>query len=304
LIFKVVFFYIVGDGVGAASMACVALGKPYYSYEPNPIGLEARELGIISSDKPNDALLQGDCVVLLFNVINYIELDVFDRICSSIVIIDEGRCDPGTIFQEVKTTYGRVWLKNISLKSELVTFCYSGTRGIGMLKGRNNIPCDSKSEYLVKHFGYKCHTEAELDSSTAEEKKNFQFVGCYDEVGVLNLDTRNDPGRIRNAKKGDVKFLEDDYIEVFSDVVRYRTTTAFKLYEPLPYRDPRVLYSSVDQKGFIIGVSKNPEIVKWRVIDNVRQRIFYIQSVKFKGQSYGVYRLEAEMFGASHLIVQ
>jgi len=47
--------YIIGDGSGAASIACMMADRPYYSYEPNGIGSVAIRLGIVSSSLPRES---------------------------------------------------------------------------------------------------------------------------------------------------------------------------------------------------------------------------------------------------------
>jgi len=53
--------YIVGDGSGAASIACLMANRDYYSYEPNGIGSVAIRLGIVSSSLECESKMKKKC---------------------------------------------------------------------------------------------------------------------------------------------------------------------------------------------------------------------------------------------------
>jgi len=69
-------YYIVGDGPGTASVACLLLGVDYYSYEPNAIGDRAREIGLVTSQYEGEPLPSVD-IVFLANVDPYVDYDQY-----------------------------------------------------------------------------------------------------------------------------------------------------------------------------------------------------------------------------------
>jgi len=83
--------YIVGDGPGTASIAALMCSRPYFSYEPNPIGEEAVKLGIITQTQKQDSR-KSKSVVLLFNVLEYIE---FSDYKDDEVIVFSSACEFG-----------------------------------------------------------------------------------------------------------------------------------------------------------------------------------------------------------------
>jgi len=92
-------YYIIGDGPGTASIACMMLDVPYFSMEPNDIGSKARSLGIITSDSFGE--LYEDDIVFLANVGDYVDYSLYadnDKIIVDYSGIEQDglvRCEGG-----------------------------------------------------------------------------------------------------------------------------------------------------------------------------------------------------------------
>lgn len=98
------------------------------------------------------------------------------------------------------------------------------------------------------------------------------------------------------------KILGDNVYEFFSEPLFARVDERYIRYDPLPYRDPRVLHDYSIQYDYYVGRVTNPHSVKWIILDEKKIRLFYIQSVKFKNKEYAVFRRYEDMFGASHVL--
>jgi len=110
-------FYIPGDGLGYYSMAAIFLNKSYESTEPNEVGKEARELGIITNDEPLKLLPEHkNKVVILSNLSTVVNLKSAIQYYERVVVIDEGRLFEGCDLMRKVESSGRVWVKGIKLE--------------------------------------------------------------------------------------------------------------------------------------------------------------------------------------------
>jgi len=165
-----------GDGVGTGSMICSLLEISYESSEPNGIGSVAIGLGIITSVEAVSKLDKSK-VYFLANLSEFI--DYRDYMICDYIIIDEDRLYPGYDSNAIKySTHGRLHT-NISSFDEYVTFPRVVSKAAVMLKGKKNVPMDSKSEYYLLEQGIPVYTDGNVITCGPSLPGGDHYIGCF-----------------------------------------------------------------------------------------------------------------------------
>jgi len=270
-------YYIVGDGPGTASVACLLLGVDYYSYEPNAIGDRAREIGLVTSQYEGEPLPSVD-IVFLANVDPYVDYDQYsdyDR-----VVVDFS----GKGGKDLSRSYGGRGTVYSTYDIELVAFPRRSSC-LGILKDKEVAPQTALANQICIENGIKVNEDSIYKVTTNEYE---------DEFNMITLEKPSD----KRARKGHVKFVKGVFFYYFDDGQRVYYDEGMVVYHPMSYKG--IAYTRdyyVD--GNVVHVrSVRPEKLCGILLDDGRiERLFYISQYENEhGQRHGIYKLMSQMF--------
>jgi len=268
-------YYIVGDGPGTASIACIILGVKYFSYEPNGIGDKARKLGIITSDKEGE--IDKDDIVFLANVGDYVDYKRYEEY-DRIVVDFSGK---GADLNRTLGGRGSVYS---SLYIELIAFPRRSSC-LGLLQGKEVRPITPLARQICLENDVPVNDNGTYVVTTNEKEDN------------MNLISREKPSDLR-ARKGHVKLYKGVFFVFFEEGQQVFYDDGFSPYYPLSYSHSKYV-SDYHVVGNMVHVkSVRPQKVVGIMRDDGRvERLFYIEQYENNdGVRYGVYRPHGLMF--------
>lgn len=264
-------YYIVGDGPGTASIACLMLGVSYFSMEPNDIGRKARDLGIITSDKLED-VLEND-IVFLANVGDYVDYSCYDEYDKIIV-------DFSGVEQNLKhRSYGGRGSVYSSMEINLTSFPRR-SRCLGLLKDRKVFPTTPLAKQMCIENGVDVYADGEgVYRVTTDEKE--------DEMNMLSMELPSD----LRARKGHIKKYKGVFFQFFDMAQRVIYKDGFAEYFPKSYTSVRYVRNFFLDGDIVHVQSPRPEKVRGVYKDDGRiMKLFYLHSYEIKGVTYGKYK--------------
>jgi len=270
-------YYIVGDGPGTASAACIMLGVDYVSIEPNDIGKIARDIGIITSDELLEK--RDDDIVFLANVgdyVDYKDYEYYDR-----VIVDYS----GVEALDLKRSYGGRGSVYSTFDIRLSTFPRR-SNCLGLLKDKRVYPMTPLAKQMC--------IENDIDITTNRE--NGYCVTTNREEDAMNMISMELPSDMR-ARKGHVKMIKGVFFEYYDEGQRVYGTDMICEYHPKSYSVVKYVNKYYIDGDIIHVCSPRPEKVRGIIMDDGRvMKLFYLSSYDSDGKHYGRYRSTELMF--------
>jgi len=212
-------YYIIGDGPGTASIACLILSVNYVSMEPNMIGAQARDLGIITDkDKPE---LEDDDVIFLANVgdyVNYADYDNYDKIIVDFSGVEQPR---------LKRSYGGRGSVYSTMDIVLTSFPRR-SMCVGLLQDKKVVPTTFLAKQMLIENGIDIYSDSE----------GTYRVTTNEQEDVMNLISMELPSDLR-ARKGHVKKFMGVFFQYFDEGQRVISEEGFSEYFPKSYNSVR-----------------------------------------------------------------
>jgi len=273
-------YYIVGDGPGTASIACLMLDVPYFSMEPNDIGSKARSLGIITSDSLGE--LYEDDIVFLANVGDYVDYSVYadnDKIIVDYSGIEQDgliRCEGGR---------GSVYA---SMEISLTSFPRRSDC-LGLLKDKEVYPTTPLAKQMCMENGI------EVLNVSKEGAYLVTTDPCSDQMNMISKELPSDP----RARIGHVKKAYGVFFTYYEEGQKVFGEDCFAEYFPRSYSSIKYVRKFYIDGEIVHAVSPRPEKVRGVCLDDGRiMKLFYLSSYKMNGITYGRYKSLELMFRA------
>jgi len=268
-------YFIVGDGPGTASVACMLLGVNYFSYEPNDIGSKAREISLITSRQRIDP--DKDDIVFLANVgpyVDYNEYLDYDR-----VIVDYSG-----VPSDIKRSNGGRGSVYATYDISLVSFPRRSSC-LGLLKDKKVNPQTDLAYQMCVENGIEVSKEAQYKVTTDEYS---------DEFNMVSMEKPSD----KRARIGHVKMYKGVFFYYYDDDQEVFYTDGYCHYQPLSYGSLKYVTDYYVDGNVIHAKSVRPEKVCGIILDDGRiEKLFFISKYENdKHERYGIFKSKAMMF--------
>lgn len=270
-------YYIIGDGPGTASIACLILSVSYVSMEPNMIGAQARALGIITSiEKP---FLEDDDIVFFANVgdyVNYSDYDNYDKVIVDFSGIEQSR---------LKRAFGGRGSVYSTMDIVLTSFPRR-SMCVGLLQDKKVVPTTSLAKQMLIENGIDIYADNE----------GTYRVTTNEQEDVMNLISMELPSDLR-ARKGHIKKFIGVFFQYYDEGQRVISEEGFSEYFPKSYNSVRYVKKFFLDGDIIHVQSPRPEKVRGVYMDDGRiMKLFYVSSYSVRGMTYGRYRATELLF--------
>jgi len=272
-------YYIVGDGPGTASVACMMLSVQYVSMEPNSIGDKARLLGIITSDELPE--LFKDDIVFLANVGDFVDYSLYDAY-DKIIVDYSGKEQVGLV-----RAYGGRGSVYTSLEISLTAFPRR-SNCLGLLKGKKINPLTPLSKQICLENGIN-------NFSDKDDAYTVTTDAYSDHMNLISMELPSDA----RAKKGHVKKHMGVFFHYWEEGQKVFGDDCFTEYNPKSYSTIKYVRQYYIDGEIIHAISPRPEKVRGVYMDDGRiMKLFYISSYVLDGKTYGRYKSLELMFRA------
>jgi len=264
-------YYILGDGPGTASIACLILGVDYVSMEPNGIGEKAIQLGIITSkEKPE---INEEDIVFLANVGDYVNYN--DYVDYDKIIVDYSGVEQ---LDMIRSQGGRGSVYS-DMEVKLTSFPRR-SMCIGLLRGKKVHPTTPLAKQMCRENGIDVY----------EDSQGVYRVTTNEKEDNLNMISMEVPSDLR-ARKGHVKRFRGVFFQYYDEGQRIISVDGFSEYFPKSYNSVRYAKKFYLDGDIIHVQSPRPEKVRGvYTTEGKVMKLFYINSYMVRGVLYGKYK--------------